>query len=448
MVDAARRAALLALNDVTERQAYAHLTAKKHFSALEGQDRRFAHELLMGTLERMVTLDWVLDQYIRSRRVHRVVRNGLRLGVYQILYLDRVPDAAACATTVELMRSVGKDALSGFVNGVLRSVAREARALPWPDRAADPVAYLSVRYSVPRWLAALWRDEMGEEEAEALLACPARSGLVLRVNPFVKGSETVERELTEKGYAYRPGALAPGALTVQAGELLRDELFHDGRVTVQGEASQWLAQVAAHDRPESIWDACAAPGGKTAALAAALGGKAHILATDVHPHRMSLVNRTLERLEVPGVTVSLHDATKSLDEDRDFDLVLVDAPCSGLGTYKNHPDILMRMDPGKIAALAALQRRILDNTARYVRPGGILLYSTCTLTRAEDEEQVAGFLSRHPQFAPEGIAGLPGLGGRFDGGIVRLTPHRDGTEGFFVARLRRSADPGEGAHGC
>lgn len=442
MIDAARRAALDALLQVTQEQAYAHLAAKRRFAGLNDQDRRFAQELLMGTLERMITLDWALDHFILAKRVHRTVRAGLRLGAYQILYLDRVPDAAACSTTVELMRAAGKEALAGFVNGVLRSVAREGRSLPWPDRTADPAAYLSVRYGVPRWLAALWTDEMGEEETEALLASPPPSGLVIRANPFAgEGDAALAGELRERGMKYRTGTLLPEALRVSGGGLFDDGLFLDGRVTVQGEASQWLVRAAAHDRPGTVWDVCAAPGGKTAALAAALGGQARILATDVHPHRVELINRTLERLDVPGVTVSLHDGTAALDVYTDFDLTLVDAPCSGLGTYKDHPDVLLRQSPERIAAIAGLQRRILDNASRYVRPGGVLLYSTCTLTRAENEEQIEGFLARNSRFALEGIPGLPGLNGRFDGGMTRFTPHRDGTEGFFAARMRRTDAP-------
>jgi 16S rRNA (cytosine967-C5)-methyltransferase len=424
---------------VTEEQAYAHLAAKRKFAGLNDQDRRFAQELLMGTLERMSTLDWVLGHFVRAKRVHRTIRAGLRLGAYQILYLDRVPDAAACSTTVELVRAAGKEALAGFVNGVLRSVAREGRSLPWPDRAADPATYLSVRYGAPRWLAALWIDEMGPEEAEALLGSPPPSGLVIRANPFTgEGDQALTRELEKRGMDYRTGTLLPGALHVRGGGLFDDDVFLDGRVAVQGEASQWLVRVAAHDRPDTIWDVCAAPGGKTAALAAALDGRARILATDVHPHRVELINRTLERLDVPGVTVSLHDGTASLDEDMDFDLVLVDAPCSGLGTYKEHPDVPLRQSPERIAAIAGLQRRILDNASRYVRPGGVLLYSTCTLTRAENEGQIEGFLARNSRFALEGI---PGLNGRFDGGMTRFTPHRDGTEGFFAARMRRTNAP-------
>ena len=438
-VDNARKAAYAALNDVLIKRAYADLAAKERFRDLPERDGRFARKLLYQTLDKLFAIDWALEPHLDAAATPERVRNALRLGVCQLLYFDAVPDFAALDTTVELVREDGFASHAALTNAVLRNVQRAGRDIPLPDRETDPVGYLSVTTSWPRFVVELWQKEQ-PAVAEALLNWEPPYRLTVRPNGLAGGTaEELEQFLQASGWEYSRGSLAADSFGVKgAADLTAWPLFAAGKVTAQGEASQFVSRVAAAiaGPGAEILDACAAPGGKTALMADALGGDCAITAWDVHLHRVNLMKQTFQRLQVPA-QAELHDARFA--DQRRFDFVLVDAPCSGLGVAWSSPDIKVSRRPEDIRSLAATQKKILRNTAECVKVGGHLLYSTCTICQAENEKILRDFLRLERAFRPADLAAhLPeGLRPRVKDGMLQLLPPVDGVEGFFLGLLTR-----------
>ncbi len=440
-VDSGRLAAWEALNDVLLKRTFADLAAKSHFKGLDAREARFARKLLYQTLDKLIAIDSVVTPWIDMKQTPEKVLNVLRLGACQLMYMDAVPDFAVLDSSVELVKQDGFMTRAGLVNAVLRNVVKEGKQPRLPDRETDPAGYLSVKYSWPRFVVELWLKEQ-PRYAEALLAWEPRFHATARANPLAGGSAgELEEFLKAQEIEYEQGFLVPGAFRVRGGANATDwELFKQGKATLQGEASQLVAQIAARAAGPgaAILDACAAPGGKSAAIAGHLNNDCAITAWDVHPHRVTLMKETFARLKVTSVTAEPHDAR--FNDPRLFDLVLVDAPCSGLGVAWNSPDIKVTRRPENIMTLAVTQKKILNNVADSVKVGGKLLYSTCTIARAENQGMIEGFLKLARSFRPADISQyLPDrLKGRVENGcMVQLLPPEDGCEGFFVALLQK-----------
>lgn len=436
MGDVARIAALRALDEVVRRGAWPSEACARFMSHLNAVDRSFAHKLLMGTLEQFFTIDHTIKTYTQGRGINGLVRNILRLGCYQIIYLDRVPDRAACWSSVELARDVGKGALSGFINGVLRHVTRDGIA-PSPDIIADPVGNMSVETSQPIWLVKLWLDELGDD-AVNLLGYRAEPSIDIRANTYkdITIDELIHILDSEK-IEFDSGIWDKDCLRVyDSAKILKSDLFIQGQITVQGEMSQWLAKLACEFSPKTIWDMCAAPGGKTAALAA-ICPDAKIYATDFHKHRVDLIEETMVRLGICNITYGVHDATMPYHSHK-FDLVLLDAPCSGLGTLAANPDIRINKGIENIAGLVSIQEELIINAGRHVNDGGIMIYSTCTISKRENEEVIEYFLLNNPEFSILPPTDVPDYyTGNRD--MIQTMPHKDSVDGFFVTRFRRKA---------
>ncbi len=432
-----------------EEGAYADLALDAALDAardLDPRDRGLVTELVYGILRRRARLDFALQRLCSKPlgKIEPKVLNLLRLGAYQILELTRVPERAAVHSTVELARAERLERATGFLNGVLRSLARQKETIPWPDAQKDAVAALEVGSSVPRWLARRWVRELGAKEALALgdaMAQPAP--FTVRVNTLRTGREDFLQALREAGFEGIPTEYAPeGVVLVSRGEgrLPGDR---EGWWQVQDEASMLIAHLVAPEGGESILDACAAPGGKTTHLAALAGNGARIRALDLHSQRVALVASGAQRLGCSGIEARPWDLTKAPDflTPGSFDAVLVDAPCSGLGVLRRNPEIRWRRTGKDIAHLADLQRIILRNTAPLVRPGGRLLYSVCTLTPEETADVVADFLKEHPGFVREDLRDFAPAHWRelFDEtGALRTFPHRHGgMDAFFAVRFRK-----------
>ncbi len=426
-----RRIAWEALLNVTERGAYANLALKQAALGLDSKDARKVSALVYTTLDHLMYIDYMLSHFAKGR-VQPAVRNVLRLGACELLFMS-TPAHAACNESVALAKEIGKGALTGYVNGVLRALARQMHALPaLPD---DPVKRLSVEYSWPQWLVEEWLAAYGEETTRAVLTA-APIPMSLRAQPpFLRAD--VEKALEERGIPFHFGEMEPACCYLERGlDVTALPLFQNGGAAVQSESAMLVCRAMALRDGMRVLDACAAPGGKTAYMAAL--ADCAITAWELHEHRVELMCATLERLHVQA-NIKRQDAAVYLPQYREaFDAVLVDAPCSGLGVT-GKPDVRYTKAPDAMQDLERMQARILATCAQYVVPGGTLVYATCTMRPQENERQIQAFLQAEPHFSLDDLRPCwpgkqpPGL----ETGMVQLFPHRDGTEGFFIARMRR-----------
>jgi 16S rRNA (cytosine967-C5)-methyltransferase len=433
-VSPARRVAATVLARVERESAYADraLAAEATRAGLAARERAFATRLAYGAVQRRRTLDHVIAA-CAGRPVARLeapVRDALRLGVLQLLFLDGVAPHAAVDQSVELAKAAGGPGFK-LVNAVLRRAGREGLGMLAALDDATPEG-AAVRHSVPDWIARLWWDALGVEDARALLATvnePAESAL--RVNTLVADPAAVRAELAGRGVEARPAPVAVADVGLADGLVLdtpfdpsSDSLWAAGALVPQSRAAMSAARLLAPEPGSRVLDLCAAPGGKATHLAALVGSGGDVVAVERNPRRAERLRRTCERLRAESI-VRVETADAALPrQDGPFDAVLVDPPCSGLGTLQGRPDLRWRVRPESIAELAGLQLRILATGAAALDPGGVLVYSTCTISPLENEQLVERFLAEHPGFALDREH--------------QLLPHRDGTDGFYFARLRRA----------
>jgi 16S rRNA (cytosine967-C5)-methyltransferase len=408
----------------------------------DDRDRALAGEISAGTLRWQAAFDHVVEQFAGRppARLDREVLVILRTSMFQLLHLDRVPAAAVVDDAVELARRAGKKSAAGFVNALLRRVSRERERLPLPG--SPPIDVLAVALSHPRWLAGRWLARHGFEDAAAWARfdnTPAR--LTLRVNALHVSRDEVIEALAAEGVETQPARFASSGLVVTAGNPLLTPLAHSGRFVVQDEASQLVGEFAAAVAGERVLDACASPGGKTTQMAAAMRGEGTIVAADVRGRRVALLARTVVESGARNVHIVQANARAAAPFNAVFDLVLVDAPCSGLGTIRRDPDVRWRRTEADLAELARAQREMLNQLAPVVRPGGRLVYSTCSSEPEENEDVVAAFLETHPDFrreTPPRFQQRPELAALLDAnGALRTLPFRDGLEAFYAASLVR-----------
>ena len=463
----ARRCAYAVIRRVFERGAYADEALHAEAKELDARDRALAMRLTYGAVQRKGTLDHLIERFAGRPpgRLDPPVLAALRLGLYELLYLGGSPDYAVVADAVELAKAPGS-AGHGLVNAVLRRATREGSALL--DALTDDTPEdAAVKHSHPEWIARLWWDELGPDGARALMACDNEpSEVAVRANTLVTDARSLAAELTTGEPAPGRGEDAVGLSTITPRSVdshldpdIPEALVLDGPFDVHGSplwrAGAFLAQSrgamlvarALGPRPgERVLDLCAAPGGKSTHLAALMEGTGEVLAVERNPRRAGVLARTAERLHAANVRVEIADASLTRPEGPIFDRVLVDPPCSGLGTLQARADLRWRVTPEHVPQMAATQAAILEAGASAVRPGGLLVYSTCTISQTENEHVIADFLNSNPDFSLDDLAAeLPGLALASSGplsdhedGPVLTLPHRDNTAGFFIARLRRS----------
>ena len=405
------------------------------------RDRALAGEIATGTLRWQAAFDHVIAAFAGRPigKLDREIVAILRISIFQLLHLDRVPAAAVVDDAVELARRSGKKSAAGFVNALLRRVSRERSRLPLPQDPA--VDFLSVTLSHPRWLAERWLTRYGIEAATAWARFDNEPApLTLRVNTLRATRDGLASELRDLGVATDAARFAPDALIVCDGNPLLTPLAHTGVFVVQDEASQLVGEFAGAMPGERILDACASPGGKTTQMVAALKGEGTIVAADVRGRRVALLDRAVRESGARNILVVQANARATVPfRDATFDAVLVDAPCSGLGTIRRDPDVRWRRGEADLATLATAQSEMLSQLARVVRPGGRLVYSTCSSEPEENEAVVEAFLLAHPQFrrmTPVSFQRDPALSLLLDpDGALRTLPFRDGLEAFYAACL-------------
>ena len=448
----ARTAAYRVLRAVLGGDDLPHALARVRDSLADDRDRALVTEISTGTLRWLGALDRVIEQVAGrpSERLDDEVLTVLRLGAYQLLYLDRVPAAAAVHESVNLVRRVGKASASGLVNAVLRGIAAIVDAPPLPpepgpsDTREARLAYLSVTCSHPRWLVGRWVDRRGFlRTVEWVRFNNTPPALTLRANRLRTTTAALARRLAEHEVRTVPTRFAPDGLRVLGGNPLRTPLWARGLFLVQDEASQLVAELTAAQPGERVLDACAAPGGKTTAIAAAMGQTGSLVASDLRPARVRLLRETLEQTGATGVRIVRLDLGQPPPFQPVFDCVLVDVPCSGLGIIRRDPEIRWRRQPVDLARFARDQLTMVSHASRVVRPGGRLVYATCSSEPEENEEVVDAFLADHPDFEPvhpnQLRPPLPqGLRDTIDDhGRLSTSPDVHGLEAFFAAVLRR-----------
>lgn len=413
---------------------------------LGSNDRRLVTELVYGSIRRQRTLDALIDQLAKKPALQQPpeLRLVLHLGLYQLRYLDQVPSAAAVDTTVELAKQAGLQGLSGFVNGLLRQYLRQSSDHDCLRLPNDPVSAMAIRHSYPDWIVQLWWDQFGEAEAEQLCEWFNRSPVIdLRVNPLQSSIEQVTTAMQAAGVAVQPIPGLPQALRLPpgAGSIQQLPGFTEGWWTIQDSSAQLVSYLLDPQPGERVIDACAAPGGKTTHMAELMQDRGEIWAFDRYASRLKKLQATLQRLQLHSIQISAQDSRTSTEWTGQADRVLLDAPCSGLGTLHRHADARWRQTPETVQQLAQLQTELLDQAATWVKPTGSLVYATCTLHPAENEAILHQFLQRHPDWqvlppAPQTpVAAWMAAVGPVSLPAIKVLPHHHNMDGFFMVRL-------------
>lgn len=434
----ARECALSVLVACRRNGAWADAALKAQLGkcALSAQDAALCSRIVYGVMQNELLLNWYLSAYCTQKLDHLQppLADILRIGAYQILFLDKVPDHAAVSESVELCRTNGRSAASGLVNAVLRKVAQNKSNLP--PLPEGNIARLSVAYSHPQWLVKKLVSLLGVEEAEAFLRIDNEaSPISVQVNPLKTNEKALVDELRGEGVCVTPHPWVPGCLELSGtGDLTTLSAFYNGRFIVQDAAAHLIVCAADFARGQRVLDVCAAPGGKSFAAAFAMENEGSILSCDLHENKLKRIREGAQRLGITCIETAAVDGRAFRDEWAGrFDVVICDVPCSGLGIIRKKPDIRYK-DAQDFSALPEIQRAILENSARYVKRGGLLVYSTCTILPEENEQVTDDFLKAHDEFTYEAFS-LPN--GVSAPGHLMLWPQRDNTDGFYLSRMRR-----------
>lgn len=441
---AARRFALKVIRQVTEEGAYASLALDNALkgSGLSSADRRLVSRLSYDTLDRLIYLDWALSLVMAKPDTDIKLKNILRLGACQILIEDKIPESAATNLCVQLCAELGMPGLKGVCNGILRNLIRKKNGLQLPDAESEPEKAASLCYSIPEWLWLKIKNDYGDEAESILSFRNPENGWMLRPN-LTRINDTQFAELLEKKVWTKVKAPLPHAWKITgAMDIARDADFLAGLFSIQSGSSMLACLAMDVKRGQTVLDCCAAPGGKSCYLAEIMNGTGRVQAWDIHEHRVKLIESQMKRLGLENIRPIVRDASKTREDlFNTIDAVLLDAPCSGTGFLAQKPDIKLRITEESIEDLTALQKKLLDTVCQYVKPGGIMVYSTCSILKEENEEQIRQFLKRHPEFEeaalPESIPkqyrDRKTLG-------LQLLEYRDGLEGFYMIRMRKKND--------
>lgn len=430
----ARKLALRILDEIDYTNDFSHLVVSKTFAKyeIESNDRRFISHIVFGVLENKYLLDYYIRKLSAQRfsRIHHSVINILRMGLYQLSFMTKIPDSAAVDECVKLAKNISvKDA--SFVNGILRNFIRSDKSIELPNRKQHLVTHMSIKYSFPEWLVQMWLDEYGVAFTEALLTHSNMTPqLSLRINDGLITRDAFMAQLVDMGITCKPSELVEtGILISDLNHLSINELpgFNEGLFAIQDVSSMMVAEKAGIKENMTILDVCAAPGGKATHAAQLMKHTGRVIARDVQESKLDLIKENVLRLKLNNVEVELYDAM-ILDERLvgQADVVLVDAPCSGLGIIRRKPDIKYNKSKESLDALVEIQRQILETSAQYVKDHGVLMYSTCTLNKTENQGVVEWFLEKHTEFELEPVDSKP---------YITLFPNTNQTDGFFIAKL-------------
>ncbi|WP_053366146.1 16S rRNA (cytosine(967)-C(5))-methyltransferase RsmB [Bacillus sp. FJAT-27245] len=439
-----RETALDLLEAIEKNQAYSNLllhhTIEKN--QLPQKDIGLLTELTYGTLQRSMTLDYYLAPFLKNpRKIERWVIHLLKVTVYQMVYLDKIPDRAAIFEAVEIAKKRGHKGIASMVNGILRSIQREG--VPSVEEIQDRTVRLAIETSHPEWLVKRWISQFGFEKTKEMceinLTAPLQTG---RVNLSKISRDECVTLLEGEGFMVEASPVIPEAVRSLKGNLASSKAFRDGLITIQDESSMLAAYALGVRRDEKVLDACAAPGGKSTHIAEKMAGTGNVVSLDLHEHKVKLVQENADRLDLPNIEAMALDSRSAKDrfEPESFDRILLDAPCSGLGVMRRKPDMKYTKKEEDLGRLEKIQQELLDSVAPLLKKGGILVYSTCTVDKGENHRSVTEFLKRHPEYEsdngladrmPEAVRPL------VDGCELQIMPQDFGSDGFYIASLRK-----------
>lgn len=419
------------LLEVNEKEQYSHLVIRdvlNKYQYLEKQERAFLTRLAEGTIEHMLELDFIINSFskVKVNKMKPLIRNLLRMSVYQLKYMDSIPDAAVCNEAVKLARKRGFGQLRGFVNGVLRNIARELNHLQYPDEKLEPVRFLEVTYSVPAWMVEQWIKDFGYDQTKGICESFLKERpITIRTNLTKTTPEALKSKLEAEGVTVEKIEKLPYAFEISGYDYLQAlESFAEGLFYVQDVSSMMVAEMAAPEKENYVIDVCAAPGGKSSHVAEKMAGTGMVEARDLTEYKVSLIEENIERHGLTNMTAVQMDATVYDEASKEkADVLICDLPCSGLGVMGKKTDIRYKMTAEKQRDLVQLQRQILDTVYTYVKKGGTLVYSTCTIHKEENAGNVDWFVKKHPEF--EVISS------------EQMSPGGEYHDGFFIAKLRR-----------
>lgn len=437
------------LLEITAKREYSHIMIKNvldKYDYLEISEKVFIKRVCEGTLERMIQIDYILNQFskVPVSKMKPVIRNILRMAVYQILFMDSIPDSAACNEAVKLAEKKKFHSLKGFVNGVLRTIVRNKENIAYPDKEKEPVFYFSVMYSMPEWLVEMWMASYGKEKTQLLLEGLLKEhDITIRLDENLPGEEQkqVLESLTEQGVEVTAHPYLPYAYTLKkVGGIQNIPEFVQGKFTVQDISSMLVAEISGVQRGDIVIDVCAAPGGKAIHIASKMKATGKVEARDLTEKKVARIQENIERLKLSNIEAQMADALQVSENDLErADIVIADLPCSGLGIIGKKRDIKYNVTKESMRDIILLQKDILSVIHAYVKPGGILLYSTCTINRKENEDMVKWFTGQYG-FETESIAKyLPEQLRKetAEEGYLQLLPGVDKSDGFFMARLKK-----------
>lgn len=435
---------LLKINEEGEHSHIAIRDALSKCQFLPKQDRAFITRVCEGTLEYRILIDYIIDSFskISVDKMKPPIREILRSAVYQLKFMDRVPDSAVCNEAVKLAQRKGFYNLKPFVNGVLRTVSRQLDQLEYPPRERNLVRFLSVKYSMPEPLVLRWLNVYGEEVTEKMLADFLEDKpLTVRCRTYLNSVEKTCESLRAQGVTVEPAPYLPYAKRISGyNHILALDAFIQGKIQVQDVSSMLVAEIADPKKTDYVIDLCAAPGGKSLHIGDKMEGFGTVDARDVSQYKVNLIEENIRRIGSINVQTRVQDATVfDVDSECLADIVLADVPCSGYGVIGRKPEIKYRSTLQKQEELVILQRNILDKAAEYVKPRGVLIFSTCTIAKEENEENMMWFMNNYPfklesidPYIPDGLKSeTTSLG------YLQLLPGVHGTDGFFIARFRR-----------
>ena len=434
---------LLLLDQIEEQGEYSNLEIDQYLSQTKRSelDSNLVVKVVYGSLQRRLTLDYYLKDFLKGK-IESWVRSLLRLSIYQALYLDRVPQHAIVNEAVEIAKVNGHQGIANLVNGVLRNFFRQPlKAL---DQIADPLERLSIQYSLPQWLVVYFQKHLSPDRLQAFLTSLNQSPhLSARINGLADQRSELQRELHDQGCRVTLSQVSPYGVRIESGPALSSPAFKAGHFTIQDESSMLVAPLGKLQGDERVLDACAAPGGKATHIASFLTS-GRLTALDISARKLNILSQHAQRMGlVDKIKIRATDALKfEPDSKKPFDVIYLDAPCSGLGLMRRKPEIKYQKSKEAIQSLVNLQAQLLDHVAGLLKPGGRLIYSTCSIAYEENEWQVNAFLDRYPDFARQAIQKEEVKQADLitDQGDIRIWPHQYETDGFFISRLSKNSD--------